>query len=188
MARIKLIQETEASGDSQHLLQKIEANGARVLNLYRAVAVSPGPASSFLKLGNLLRNRVELSPILREIAILRIAKLTGSVYEWTQHVQIALEEGVRQSQIDDVERWKDSDQFNDEERAVLQYTDEVSVDVKVKDSTFAEVRQYLDERSIVELTVSIGYWGMIARVLVPLEVDLDEKSVGSAGELFGKGK
>jgi len=39
---------------------------------------------------------------------------------------------------------------------------------------------------VVELTMSIGYWGMIARVLVPLEIELEEQSVGSARDLRGK--
>jgi alkylhydroperoxidase family enzyme len=186
MARIKLIQKDEASEDVRQLFQKIEGNGARILNLYRAVAASPSTASSFLKLGNLLLRKAELSQKLRELAILRIAKLTGSDYEWTQHVQIALGAGVGQPQIEDIQVWKDSANFTDEERAVLQYTDEVSVDVKVKNATFEAVRQYLNERSIVELTISIGYWGMVARVLVPLEVDIDDKSVGSNKDLFGR--
>lgn len=37
---------------------------------------------------------------------------------------------------------------------------------------------------IVELTLSIGYWGMIARTLVPLQVDIDALSEGK--DLMGK--
>jgi len=43
----------------------------------------------------------------------------------------------------------------------------------------------LSERSIVEMTLSIGYWGMVARLLVPLQVDIDIQTVSSAQELIG---
>jgi AhpD family alkylhydroperoxidase len=139
-----------------------------------------------LQLGNTLLSKTKLSPKLREMVILRIAKLTGSEYEWAQHYPVALEAGVSKEQAAEVSSWQDSTLFNDEERAVLRYTDEVSQQVKVTDDTFTVLKQYLDEQCILELTVAIGYWGMVARVLVPLQVDMDAQSVGSASELTGK--
>ncbi len=187
MARVKLVEKDQAPPEVEELFQRIEAKGAKIINLYRAIALTPPMISSFLKLGNCLLNKAELSPKLRELAILRIAKLSGSEYEWTQHVPIAREVGVSRQQIDDVHQWEDSANFNHEERAALQYTDEVALSVKATDGTFEALRKHLSERSIVELTMSIGYWGMIARVLVPLEIEIEEQSVGSARDLLGKG-
>jgi len=139
-----------------------------------------------MRLGNALLTKTELAPKLRELAILRIAKLTGSDYEWTQHYPIALEAGVSHEQTASLSNWRESASFNKEECAVLQYTDEVAQDVTVKDETFDELKIFLSERSIVELTLSIGHWGLVARLLVPLQVDIDVQSVGSAHELTGR--
>jgi len=188
VARVRLLKNEEAPPESRELFEKIEGRGATILNLYRVVGHSSSVASTFVKLGNLLLNRAELSPKLRELAILRIAKLAGSEYEWTQHVPVALETGISRQQIDDVQAWQTSKNFGEEERAVLAYTDEVALYVKAKDETFEALRSHLSERSIVELTLSIGYWGMVARVLVPLEVDIEDRSVGSSGDLLGKRK
>jgi 4-carboxymuconolactone decarboxylase len=140
---------------------------------------------NFLRLGNSLLTRSKLSPKLRELAILRIAQITNSEYEWTQHYPIALEVGVSQTQTEAISHWNDSIHFNSEEKAVLQYTDEVEQSVEVKDETFQALIQHLSEQSIVELTLSIGYWGMVARLLVPLQVDIDTQSISSAQELMG---
>jgi alkylhydroperoxidase family enzyme len=70
---------------------------------------------------------------------------------------------------------------------VLQYADEVAQNVEVKDKTFKALQQYLDEQRIVELTASIGYWGMVARFLVPLQIDIDAQPAGSARDLTGRG-
>ena len=186
MARVRLLQNEEAPPKSKDLFEKIERNGATVLNLYRAVAHSPSTISSFVKLGNVLLNRAELSPKLRELAILRIAFLLGSEYEMIQHLPIALEAGVSQKQVECIHRWEESNVFNEEDQAVLQYTDEVTLNTKSKNQTFKTLGKYLNERSIVELTLSIGYWGMVARVLVPLEIEVEDRSIVSTKELLGK--
>lgn len=188
MARIRLLRGDEAPAETRDLFGKIEARGGTVLNLYRAVGYSPAAASAFLKLGNVLLRQAELSPRLRELAILRIAVLLGSDYEWAQHVPIAREVGVSDQQVNDIRRWDRSPGFTPEERAVLAYTDEVTREVKVRDETFDALRSHLSERSIVELTLSIGYWGMVARVLVPLAIEIEDRSVGSVGDLIGKRK
>ena len=186
MSRISLVQKEQASPEVKELFQKIENNGARVANLYKVVGHSPHVVRNFIKLGNSLIGRTELSPKLRELTVMRVAKLCHGEYEWTQHTPVALEVGVSQKELDAIDSWKESGSFTEEERAVLQYVDEVEKNVKVRDETFAALRQYLDERSIVELTLAVGWWGMLARLLVPLEVEVDEQSAGSAGDLIGR--
>lgn len=188
MARVRLLGKDGAPAETRELFQKIEARGARVLNLYRAVGHSPAAAAAFLKLGNVLLREAELPARLRELAILRIAALLESRYEWTQHVPIALEVGITREQMDDLAQWRTSPKFTDEERAVLAYTEEVTLEAKAKMETFEALRSHLSERDIVELTLSIGYWGMVARVLVPLDIEIEDRSAGSTGDLLGKRK
>ena len=58
--------------------------------------------------------------------------------------------------------------------------------MKVIDQTFNALKNFFSEQTIVELTMTIGYYEMVARLLVPLHVELDESSVGSASELIGR--
>jgi uncharacterized peroxidase-related enzyme len=186
MARVKLLQKEEVQPRAREIYDKIEEGGARVLNLYRALAHNPDVLRNFTRLGNSLLSRAELSPKLRELVILRVARLTGSEYEWAQHYPVALEVGVTRGQTEAISHWSDSTKFSDEERAALQYADEVAQNVEVKDETFKKLRKYLNEQCIVELTASIGYWGMVARFLVPLRVDIDARTAGSAQDLTGR--
>jgi len=186
MARVKLIQKDEAPPEIKALYQQIEDNGAKIMNFYRVVANSPGVARSAIKLGNSLISRTELSPKLRELAIMRIAKLCGCEYEWMQHLPLALQSGLTQVQLDAIGSWNESDAFNEEEKAVLSYVDEVEKNIRVPDNIFQALRRYLDDRQIVELTLAIGWWGMLARLFVPLEVEVDERSAGSAIDLIGR--
>ena len=186
MARVRLIEKKQAPPEVREIFQKIEDNGARILNLYKVAAHSPKVILNLIRLGNSVIGRMELPPKLREIVILRVAKLTGSEYEWAQHVPVALEVGISQKQLDSISDWKSSSEFNNEERAVLQYTDEVARNVTVTDQTFNSLKNFFNEQTIVELTITIGYYGMLARLLVPLQVEVDEISASSAGEPIGR--
>ena len=186
MARVRLIEKEQAPPEVKEIFQKIEDNGARILNLYKVAAHSPKVFLNLIRLGNSVIGRMELSPRLREIVILRVANLADSEYEWAQHTPVALQVGVTQKQLDAIPDWRNSSEFSNEERAVLQYTDEVAQNVKVIDRTFNMLKSYFNEQIIVELTITIGYYGMLARLLVPLRVEVDEISAGSASELIGR--
>ena len=170
------------------MFQKLEGNGARVINLYRMMGHSSAALEPFLKLGNRLLTKAKLEARLRELAILRIANLAGSEYEWQQHAGLAREVGVTESQMTDLPNWQESGAFDDRDKAVLTYVDEVAIRVNVADDTFARLTDYLDETEIVELTLSLGFWGMVARFLVPLRVDLEKGTEVGGQELLGGSK
>ncbi len=188
MARVQKIEKEQASPEAREMFESMEQKGVKIINLYRILAHSPSVMRNYLRLGTSLIARSELPANLRELLILRLAKLNGSEYEWAQHVPIAKQAGLTEAQIEAVASWKESAEFSDEERAVLQYTDEVDRHTSVKDETFGALRAFLSERALVELTLSIGYWGMVARLLVPLQLEIDVSTVGSAEELIGRRK
>lgn len=155
------------------MFEKMENKGFPILNLYKVMAHCPQLGRDFLRLGNTILFKGTLPANLRELAILRVGHINQAQYEWTQHVTIALRAGVSQKQIDALPDWENSGNFNAQERAVLRYTDEVTKDVRVKDDTFAAVRSFLNEEGVVELTMTIGYYGMVCRILEALKVELE---------------
>jgi len=173
MARVNLIEKENAQAEAKELFQKMEDNGSRVLNLHKALAHSPRITRDFVRLGNTLLFKAVLDEKLRELAILRVAALTHAHYEWTQHVRVALRTGVPQAQIDDILLWKHSVAFNDTERAVLQFTDEQTHNIRVSEETFSRMKNLLSERALIELTVTVAYYGMVSRILETLQVELE---------------
>lgn len=173
MARVSFIEKGQGHPMVEDLYNKIELRGQRIINLYKVLGHCPFVGLNWQRLGNSLLKGEELPPRLRELAVLRVGHLTGSKYEFTQHTGIALTAGLTREQVDAIPDWRDSTAFNDEERAILAYADEVERDVKVKDETFATLRSFFSEHTIVELTVVIGYYGMVSRFLVALDVELE---------------
>jgi alkylhydroperoxidase family enzyme len=126
MAQLPYGDEGAASEETIKLLR----SGRITLNVSRMIANSNAVYKYFNELGVALMGKAKLSPKLREIAILRTAKVTGSVYEWTQHVPIAKHVGVTEEQVAAMENWQDAKCFNELERRVLRFTDEVAANVK----------------------------------------------------------
>jgi alkylhydroperoxidase family enzyme len=174
MARVRLLEKEEVDPMVKQIYQKIEDSGSEVINLMKSLAHSPKIFRDWNRLGITLLLKGDLSPRLRELAILRVGDLAQANYEWTKHVPIALQAGASQGQIDDLHNWADSTQFDDQERAVLQYTDEVARNIKASDETFNKITAFLSEKEIVELTTTIGYYGMVCRVLETFEIQLED--------------
>jgi len=173
MARVSFVEKGQGHPIVEDLYQKIEVRGQRIINLYKVLGHCPYVGLNWQRLGNSLLKGEELPPKLRELAVLRVGSLTGSRYEVTQHTGIGLAAGLTREQTDAIPDWQDSTAFSEEERAVLAYTDEVERDCRVRDETFANLRSYLSEHAVVELTVAIGYYGMVSRFLVALDVELE---------------
>jgi len=114
-----------------------------------------------------------LPPVLRELAILRVGQMAGANYEWAHHVPIAKQVGVSDAQIADLDGWEASTHFDEQQRAVLRYVERVAAAEEPSDEAFAELRTHLGEPEVVELTLVVGYWGLVARFLVALQVDLE---------------
>ena len=150
-------------------------NRGRVkMNVARMIANSDAAFYPFSMLGNSLLTRSKLDARLRELAILRTAKVSKSVYEWTQHVPIAKAAGVTDEQVDAIENWEGARCFGEIDRLVLKFTDEVARNVKGGRATIEALQKHMGTTEIVELVMSIGFWGMVARLLETTEVDLEE--------------
>ena len=176
MQRVSLIEKDQAHPVIKEMYQKIEEQGLEIINLYKVICHCPYIGLNFIRLGNSILRGEELPANLRELAILRVGNLAQAEYEFTNHARIALQCGVNQKQIDDISDWAASAEFNEQERAVLRYTDEVARDIGAKGETFAKLQSFLNEHAIIELTATIGYYGMVCRILVALQVELDPTS------------
>jgi uncharacterized peroxidase-related enzyme len=174
LARVAYLQNDEADPKVKEMFEKIEANGSQVVNLYRVLAHAPEICRSFIRFGNRVLYKGALSPTLREIAILLVSERTDADYERTKHRDIAQKAGVRGDQVAEVANWQSSSAFDERERALLQYTEEVNRDVRAREETFQALKQHFNTQAIVELTVTVGFYGMVSRILENLQVELED--------------
>ena len=68
-------------------------------NIFRMLANAPSSLPGFIQLATSILMGSQFDARKREIAILRIGKVTNSSYEWEQHVLIAQRVGVTAEEI-----------------------------------------------------------------------------------------
>jgi alkylhydroperoxidase family enzyme len=170
MARLPYVEPATAPAAVREVLAQLPVD----LNVFRMMAHAETAFRPLLSLGTAILAQQQLSPKLRELTILRVARLSSATYEWVQHVPIALATGATQAQVEALERDVVGEAvFDGVERAVLAFTTDVVCDVRASDATFGAVAQHLSPREIVELILTIGYYMMVARLLETTAVDLD---------------
>jgi alkylhydroperoxidase family enzyme len=169
MALLPYLDEKDASPEIRKLLQR-----PVVLNVLRMTANAQSVFAQRSRLSTALLNDIKLDKRLREIAILRTAENCRSVYEWSHHVPAAKHAGVTDEQIAAIENWQSAGCFNELERLVLQFTDEVNANVKASRATLEALKKHLSPAEIIELLIIIGHWRQTATILETTEVDLDD--------------
>ena len=171
MARLPYPDPETAPDDIARALERLPA-----LNIFRMLANADTAFIPWLRWGGAILRDLELDPLLRELAILRVARLTPHAeYEWVQHVPIAKAVGATDAQVAALEDGEiDGDAFSELERLVLRFTTEVVNDVRAGDESFAALSTSLSPREIVELLMVIGNYMFVARVMATAELEMDE--------------
>jgi 4-carboxymuconolactone decarboxylase len=171
LARLPYVDSATASPEVRDALERAPA-----LNIFRMMANAETAFRPWLRWGATLLSELELNPLLRELAILRVARLTPHAeYEWVQHVGIARAVGATNEQVAALEQDDiGATSFSDLERSVLRFTTEVVRDARASDEALADLSDDLSPREVVELLMVIGQYMMVARVMATTDMELDE--------------
>ncbi|ORB75503.1 carboxymuconolactone decarboxylase [Mycobacterium scrofulaceum] len=124
------------------------------------LARHPEMAGAFLTFNGFLLRRGELSPRLRELAILRVAKTRRSAFFWGEHSKVAVESGVPQ---EDITRLAEGNEgFSGADLLVLEATDEMLADGRAQAETWERLVAALDTHAAMELIFVVGTYTMLA--------------------------
>ena len=140
---------------------------------FRVVANNPGVARvAFAQLTQVLENN-KFDIRLREMMIMRIGWVTGSVYEWTQHWRVAAEAAIPPEDILAVRDWRQSDRLTAADKAILAATDECLDGKSISDATWAEVAKHVpDPAHQVEFVIAMGNWMAFSLLFRNLRIPL----------------
>ncbi len=169
MARLPYPDLKTLASETQEFLRKLPA-----LNLFRMMAGGEGLLPVFVRLGNYLLYKSKLDPILREIAIIRVGVLSKASYEVSQHERIGRGLGMSDRLIAAIHGGPDVPGFDELQRLVMRFTDEVVTNVRASDGTFQALHARLSLREMQELTITIGYYMTASRFLENFDVDIEE--------------
>ena len=176
MARLPYLDPEHAEPRVADLLSK-----APDLGIFRMVANAQGAFPGWMRFGGALFDPAEIDPLLRELAITRVAAMTpGADYEWVQHAAITLEVGGTEAQLDAIRHGDlDAAVLGPDGGLVVRFTSQVVRDAAPDEETFAAMIARFTPREIVYLLLLIGQYMMLARIMATAQIDL-EPAIGGA--------
>jgi alkylhydroperoxidase family enzyme len=149
--------------------------GGKLLALDRLLLHSPALAAGWNAYLGAVRTQLSLPAKPRELAICAVAAFNGAEFEFVHHAPLLLQAGGTQAQADALRDLaaaaSNESLFDENERAVLQLTLEMTRDVIVKDATFARASGAAGgTQPAIELIATIAAYNMVSRFLVALDL------------------
>lgn len=163
--------------DPDPLVDRIVSERGAVLNLYRMLLHNPGITEGWLRLGTAVNTELSLDHRTREIVVCAVARATGAEYEWSNHAPAALRRGVTEAELVAI-RSGDRTPFGDRDRALLEAVEVIGDDPAKSETYIDALRTWFDARAIAELVFLVGFYWMVTRATLALQIEHDTVSWG----------
>lgn len=143
------------------------------VNVFRMMANAPASFHGFLQFAGSILMQSEFDARKREIAILRVAHVTGSPYEWAQHVRLAQQIGVTQEEIDCIGVDGPVQGLDEECLLLCRVAEEISRDIRLSDEALEAILKRYGVRQATELILCCSYFNMLSRFLESTRVEIE---------------
>lgn len=169
MPRIPYVDPSEAPEEIAELMAKLPP-----MNVMRMLAHAAPEFRRFITFSDALLRKSDIDKWWLELAILRVGHLSKAPYEIHQHEALARAVGGTEEKIAAIGAWPKTDVFDADETLILKYTDDVVANVRAGDATFEPLRAKLSHQGLVELTMAIGFYMMVSRLLNTFDVEIED--------------
>ena len=174
MARVPYVDESALPTEHQDLL--VSALQGKPLNIYRAIGNNPAALYGLRTFLGALWRDSGLDPKQRELVILAVTAEIESAYEFHQHVAIARDVGIADSEVLAI---ADGDLagFDRGDRRLIEYAQAVVRD-EVDDDCHDALAATYGPETIVGVASLAGGYLLVGRLLAALDVETETPFVG----------
>jgi len=135
---------------------------ARVPKLFAAVAALYGVLD---------RKSSPLSPVLRSLVTVRVSQINWCRFCVDINSATLAKRSGSMGKVEQLAQWRESDLFDEKEKAVLEYTEAVTCsDRQVTDELVGRLKAFFDDDGIVELTGLIAFQNLSSKFNSALDV------------------
>lgn len=131
----------------------------------------PELARSYLSWNHYVNSRRSTLPRpIREVAILRVAQIRHSRYEWAQHVLLARKAGVDPETIAAIRSGK---KVSGVAGLIVAAVDELTESSAIGDDTYSALAEEFDSTQLIDLVFLIGTYSMLSMAFNTFGVELE---------------
>jgi 4-carboxymuconolactone decarboxylase len=140
----------------------LAARKVPVFGPFEPLMHSPEVMSLARSMGDYLRYKSSLGPVLSELVILVVAREWTQDYEWHVHAPIALKQGIKPEIVPAIEQGRRPEGMSDDEDICYAFSMELHRARQVSDATYARAQRRFGDKGVVDLTAINGYYTMLA--------------------------
>jgi 4-carboxymuconolactone decarboxylase len=152
----------------QDMFDKRRAMGGAIINLTLTTGHAPKFTRASGAMAFTIRFETSTPRRLIELVIFRTAQIVGSDYELNQHAPFMKMCGYNNEQIAEVADWRRSMLFDEMQRGLLGYVEQMADGGNVDDPTFANLSRFFTPQQIVEISYTVGQYystGLLTKAL-----------------------
>lgn len=145
-------------------------------NVFKMIANAGKATTGYLGFGAVLRQNLAIDLLLYEYVIVRVASLSRAGYVIRQHEAFLRRQKVSEDIILALRVRPDSPVFTDAERAALRLVDEIVLNVRASEATFAAAAKHFSPEQLMHIMLTVGQYMMTSRIVETFDVDLQPLS------------
>ncbi len=151
------------------------ADAEQIDNVFATFAQHPDLFRRYSPWGGHILGKSTIGARERELVILRIGSLNRAEYEFAQHCEIGVIEGVTREEVARVHAGPSDPAWSELDRLLLDATDELFADGRVGEATWSGLTNHYDQRQLMDLVFTIGNYNMISWALNSFGVQVDDR-------------
>ncbi len=172
MARIRLLDVNQVDPQIRGTLDGIQKRVGYVPNIYRAMANHPGVFEMTMTMNKTIQAG-PLDPKIRELAYLKASVANGCEYCLHYHKKAGMAIGLNQSQISDLNNYEKSSAYDDRQKMVLKFTEQLTLSANVEPAVVDALRKVFSDQELVHLAATIGVANWTNRFNHAFDIELE---------------
>ena len=176
MARIDPIPLDQMTPEQRHVNDAIAAkrDGGPAKGPFAIWLRTPELAEKAAAFGDHLRAKLAIPQKLQELAILVVARHWTAQYEWHAHSRHLAKVGLDPTIVEAIRTRREPVIHDAKEAIVYRVAKELCETRNLSDDAYARAVTLLGEQAVVDLVTTIGFYVMVAVVLVGFRVDIPD--------------
>lgn len=170
--RVAPLSEDEWDDETRALVESLRVNG-EVGNIFATLVRHRELYAAWHPFSLLLFEGRKIGARDRELLILRTASNCGSDYEWGHHARFGRRAGITKAELGQIVEGPEADGWSPADAALMRAADELHRDSRLSDATWKALSERFDAEAMIELTMLVGHYHMVAFALNSLRVQLE---------------
>ena len=170
MPHVEPLKIADAPAKSRPILKAIEEKFGKSMNIFSTAAYQPDVLGGMTQINDGIRN--DLPDKFREFAYFKSSQINQCDYCSHYHKQAAVKAGITATQLEAIGSYQSSDAFDDQEKAVLSYAEQLTTQARVDTTIVTKLKEFLNDKQLVSLAGAVALANFTNRFNHGLDIQL----------------